>query len=123
MPPLNPYSEVTLYTSSPQCREKWDNCANLYSLLLSLDALERAYISQSITENQYAPNCTRLLAQVKTSGRLVVAAASTNGATTNGSSAAYQEEGDDPPRVKDLEEFMTLWRVSAERVTTGYAEG
>lgn len=94
MATINPYSEAVLYTSS-SAREKWDNCANLYSLILSVDALERAYVSQAITEGQYAPICTRLLSQVKTSIKLV------------SSSTSLSHE--DPPPVSGLDGFMKLW--------------
>lgn len=99
-PPLNPYIEASLYTTSSS-REKWDACANLYSLLVSLDALERAYISsQAVDEHRYAPQCTRLLAQIKTNVKLV---------TANGASAAG---GEGPPPVADVDEFMAMWGVS-----------
>ncbi|PWN21931.1 putative VPS28-protein [Microstroma glucosiphilum] len=91
---INPYSEAVLYTSSSS-RDKWDNSANLYSLILSIDALERAYVSQAVSDAQYAPTCTRLLAQAKTSIKLVT-----------GAGVAHP---DDPPSVRDLDEFMKLW--------------
>lgn len=94
MTTINPYSEAVLYTSSSS-REKWDNCANLYSLILSVDALERAYVSQAITEEQYGPICTRLLSQVKTSIKLITSSA--------------QSSPDDPPIVSGLDDFMKLW--------------
>lgn len=94
MTTINPYSEAVLYTSSSS-REKWDNCANLYSLILSVDALERAYVSQAITESQYGPICTRLLSQVKTSVKLVTSSSNTS--------------PDDPPAISGLDDFMKLW--------------
>ncbi|CAO1639075.1 unnamed protein product [Sympodiomycopsis kandeliae] len=92
---MNPYSEAVLYTSS-SAREKWDNCANLYSLILSVDALERGYVSQAIPDSQYEPACTRLLSQIKTSIKLV----SSSSVTTN---------TEDPPCVNGLDDFMKLW--------------
>lgn len=97
---INPYSEAVLYTSSSS-RDKWDNSANLYSLILSIDALERAYVSQAVSDAQYAPTCSRLLAQAKTSIKLVT-----------GAGVAHP---DDPPSVKDLDEFMKLWDVSVRQ--------
>ncbi|PWN25231.1 vacuolar protein sorting-associated, partial [Jaminaea rosea] len=97
--PFNPYIEASLYTTSAS-REKWDACANLYSLLVSLDALERAYISShAVDEQRYAPQCTRLLAQIKTSVKLV---------TASGASAG----GEGPPPVADVDEFMAVWGLN-----------
>ncbi|GAA6045340.1 hypothetical protein NBRC10513_007715 [Rhodotorula toruloides] len=62
--------EVRLATSNAD-RERIEELANLYSLIVSLDGLERAYVRDSITASQYAPACTRLLAQYKTIMKLV----------------------------------------------------
>ncbi|BGP19127.1 hypothetical protein JCM10213_005632 [Rhodosporidiobolus nylandii] len=62
--------EVRL-TSSNADRERIEELANLYSLIVSLNYLERAYVRDSITANQYAPACTKLLAQYKTIMKLV----------------------------------------------------
>lgn len=97
--PLNPYIEAQLYTT-PSAREKWDASANLYSLLLCLDALERAYVNQAIDERQYEPSCTRLLAQIKTSVKLVTA------------TGGMRNPDEDPPYVGDVDEFMREWSVS-----------
>ncbi|BGP50770.1 Vacuolar protein-sorting-associated protein 28 [Rhodotorula kratochvilovae] len=62
--------EVRLATSNAD-RERIEELANLYSLVVSLNYLERAYVRDSITASQYAPACTRLLAQYKTIMKLV----------------------------------------------------
>jgi len=50
--PLNLDEEYKLYTSNAE-REKYDNQATLYSIILSLEYLERAYVRDSITQAQY----------------------------------------------------------------------
>lgn len=109
---LNPYIEAHLYTA-PSAREKWDACANLYSLVLCLDALERAYVSQSVDEAKYAPTCTRLLAQIKTSVKLVTSTATMT--SRNGP--------EDPPLVGDIDEFMAHWGLdlplTSHRISLG----
>lgn len=111
-PSLNPYIEANLYTT-PSAREKWDACANLYSLVLCLDALERAYVSQAVEESKYAPTCTRLLAQIKTSVKLVI----------SGGSVPSRGGPEDPPLVGDIDEFMTYWGLdlplASHRISLG----
>ncbi|CAO1620893.1 unnamed protein product [Parajaminaea phylloscopi] len=110
--PLNPYIEAHLYTS-PSAREKWDACANLYSLTLCLDALERAYVAQAVDDSKYAPTCSRLLAQIKTSIKLV----------TSGSTAPSRNGPEDPPLFADIEEFMAHWGLdlplTSHRISLG----
>ncbi|GAA5995920.1 ESCRT-I subunit protein VPS28 [Rhodotorula paludigena] len=62
--------EVRLANSNAD-RERIDELANLYSLIVALNYLERAYVRDSITAAQYAPACTKLLAQYKTITKLV----------------------------------------------------
>lgn len=67
---INLDQEYRLYTTNAD-RERYDNLATLYSIIISLDYLERAYVRDSITQSQYTPACTRLLAQYKTILKLV----------------------------------------------------
>ncbi|PLW19842.1 hypothetical protein PCASD_17222 [Puccinia coronata f. sp. avenae] len=92
--PLNLDEEFKLYSTNAE-REKYDNQATLYSIILSLEYLERAYVRDSITQAQYvalrklrlshitsppflwlvaqiaAPPCGRLLGHFKTLLNLV----------------------------------------------------
>ncbi|GJN93525.1 hypothetical protein Rhopal_006582-T1 [Rhodotorula paludigena] len=68
--PFNLDEEVRLANSNAD-RERIDELANLYSLIVALNYLERAYVRDSITAAQYAPACTKLLAQYKTITKLV----------------------------------------------------
>lgn len=100
---INPYEEARLYTSNAE-RERWESMATLFSIIVSLDALERAYVRESISEAQYAPACTRLLSQFKTISKLVMS----------------NEPGHEPggvnsmagvPMIKDVQDFMTRFKV------------
>jgi len=46
---VNLYEEAKLYTTNAE-RERWENLATLYSLIVSLEYLERAYVRASVTE-------------------------------------------------------------------------
>lgn len=58
------YQEVKLYTTARE-REYFDNLSELYSIIKTLQALEKAYIKDSITAKEYTGACSRLLVQYK----------------------------------------------------------
>jgi len=39
--------------------------AEVYSIIITLDALEKAYLKDSVTEKEYTETCSRLLKQYK----------------------------------------------------------
>lgn len=41
--------------------------AEIYSIVVTLDALEKAYLKDSISESDYTETCSRLLKQYKSS--------------------------------------------------------
>lgn len=88
---MNLDEEVRLYTTNAE-REKVENLATLYSIIVSLDLLERAYVRDSVSSKDYAPACTRLLAQYKSLMKLV---------------------GDE---VGGIEAFMKRYRVGGTRL-------
>eukprot|EP00127_Corallochytrium_limacisporum_P004960 Clim_evm34s195 gene=Clim_evmTU34s195 len=63
-------TEIKLHNSSYE-REKYDNLADLYAILVALEHLERAYIKDSVTPDEYTPECKKLLAQYKTALNIV----------------------------------------------------
>jgi len=77
--------------------------ATLFGIIVSLDALERAYVRESVSEGQYAPACTRLLAQYKTISKLVITGDDQEG-------GANVMRG--IPAIKDVQDFMTKFKVS-----------
>ena len=48
---INLYEEAKLYSTNAE-RERWENCATLFSLIVSLEYLERAYVRGSVTEQE-----------------------------------------------------------------------
>lgn len=48
-------------------RELQDSLAELYSIITTLEGLEKAYIRDSVAEDEYTELCTRLLKQYKSS--------------------------------------------------------
>lgn len=46
-------------------RELYDSLAEIYSIIITLDGLEKAYIKDSILELDYTDICSRLLKQYK----------------------------------------------------------
>jgi hypothetical protein len=56
--------EVKLSTTSAE-RNLYDSLAEIYSIITTLDALEKAYLKDSITEEDYTQTCSRLLKQYK----------------------------------------------------------
>lgn len=56
--------EVRLY-SNPQERAKWDNYADLYSLIMAAERLETIWIRHIITDDEYTPEMQRLIKQYR----------------------------------------------------------
>lgn len=46
-------------------RDLYDSLAEIYSIVVTLDALEKAYLKDSISEGDYTETCSRLLKQYK----------------------------------------------------------
>ncbi|KAF3934245.1 hypothetical protein ABW20_dc0110621 [Dactylellina cionopaga] len=57
--------EVKLYTTTAQ-RSLHESLADLFSIIVALDFLEKAFVRDSIKEHEYTPTCFRLLGQYKT---------------------------------------------------------
>lgn len=58
------YEEVKLYRHARE-REKYDNMADLYALINTLQNLEKAYIWDCITAQEYTAACSKYLVQFK----------------------------------------------------------
>ncbi|KAF2155291.1 ESCRT-1 complex, Vps28 subunit [Myriangium duriaei CBS 260.36] len=61
---INPDEEVTLSANAAE-RDLYESLAEIYSIVTTLDALERAYLKDSIPEGEYTETCNRLLKQYK----------------------------------------------------------
>ncbi|MCJ1309640.1 Vacuolar protein-sorting-associated protein 28 [Agyrium rufum] len=56
--------EVKLSTN-PSSRDLYDSLAEIYGIIITLDALEKAYIKDSVNDADYTDICNRLLKQYK----------------------------------------------------------
>jgi len=56
--------EVKLASSSNE-RDLYDSLAEVYSIIITLEALEKAYLKDSIAATYYTETCGRLLQQYK----------------------------------------------------------
>ena len=45
-------------------REKYDNMADLFALIQTLQCLEKAYIKDAVSARDYTDSCAKLLAQI-----------------------------------------------------------
>ncbi|CAK9301743.1 unnamed protein product [Gordionus sp. m RMFG-2023] len=64
------YREIKLY-NSPREREKLDNEAELFSVICTLQNLEKAYIKDAVPPKEYTASCSKLLVQYKAAFKLV----------------------------------------------------
>ncbi|XP_037069089.1 vacuolar protein sorting-associated protein 28 homolog [Pollicipes pollicipes] len=64
------YEEVKLYRNARE-REKYDNMADLYAVINTLQNLEKAYIKDRVTPKEYTAACSKLLVQYKAAMRQV----------------------------------------------------
>ena len=88
---INLDEEVKLSTT-PSDRDLLDSLAEIYSIIVALDGLEKAFNKDSVTDAEYTELCTRLLKQYK--GNLSDDRVSTE--------------------FGDLESFKAKWNVSLE---------
>jgi len=65
-----PKEKVQLY-QGPREREKYDNMADLYAIIKTVEHLEKAYVKDAIPADKYEPACTKLIAQYRTACGLV----------------------------------------------------
>ncbi|KAI8323403.1 putative vacuolar protein sorting-associated protein VPS28, partial [Martensiomyces pterosporus] len=62
--------EVKLFSTSTE-REMYENLADLYAIIMSLENLERSFIRDSISPSEYTTECSKLLSQYKTVSQIV----------------------------------------------------
>jgi len=60
----DPEHEIDLYETSRE-REIYENCADLYAIIIATEHLERAYARDAITHKEYLSECNKLIAQFK----------------------------------------------------------
>lgn len=64
------YEEVKLFRHARE-REKYDNMADLFALVSTLQNLEKAYIRDCVTPQEYTAACSKLLVQFKVAFKLI----------------------------------------------------
>jgi len=62
--------EVKLYTNARE-REKYDNMAELFAVINTLQSLEKAYIKDIVQHKEYTDACSKLLVQYKSAFKQV----------------------------------------------------
>jgi ESCRT-I complex subunit VPS28 len=73
-------------------RDLYESLAEVYSIIITLDALEKAYLKDSVPEAEYTETCSRLLNQFKSN----------------------LQDGSVLSVFGDLEGFMEDWNVSIQ---------
>jgi len=58
------YEEVKLFRNARE-RERYDNMADLYAIINTIQQLEKAYIRDCITPQEYTAACSKYLVQYK----------------------------------------------------------
>lgn len=58
-------TEVKLYNSAKE-RELYESLAEIYSIIVTLDLVEKAYLRDTIPQQDYTPTCLRLISQYNT---------------------------------------------------------
>ncbi|KAI9727398.1 MAG: Vacuolar protein-sorting-associated protein 28 [Cirrosporium novae-zelandiae] len=86
--------EVRL-TSTQSERDLYDSLAEIYSIIITIDGLEKAYIKDSVSEAEYTEHCSRLLKQYK---------------SILGDEGVRKEFG-------ELEDFKRMWGLECPRAT------
>jgi len=70
-PMLNRQKEKVQLFQGPREREKYDNMADLYAIIKTVEHLEKAYVKDAIPAEKYEPACNKLIAQYRTACGLV----------------------------------------------------
>lgn len=65
-----PQEKVVLF-QGPRERERYDNMADLYAIIKTVEHLEKAYVKDAVTADKYEPACAKLIGQYLTACGLV----------------------------------------------------
>lgn len=101
-PPLL-YEEVPLFDNNTTSQEKEtiENVADVYSIIIALDHIEKAYLRDSISSNHYTQSVNKLLAQYRT----------------------YMNMEDVANHVGDLHQFKEKYNIIASNAITRLERG
>ncbi|KAI8090036.1 VPS28 protein-domain-containing protein [Halteromyces radiatus] len=95
---INMDEEIRLFTNNKD-RDKYDNMADLFSIIVLMEHLEKAFIRDSITPNEYTPQCANLIAKYKTTMNFLA------------------------DSVKDLETFMDDYKLTCPAAVNRFKIG
>ncbi|SAL99977.1 hypothetical protein [Absidia glauca] len=95
---INMDEEIRLFTNNKD-REKYDNMADLFSIIVLMEHLEKAFIRDSITPIEYTPQCANLIAKYKTTMNFLA------------------------DSVKDLETFMNDYKLTCPAAVNRFKIG
>ncbi|KAG0040786.1 Vacuolar protein-sorting-associated protein 28 [Gryganskiella cystojenkinii] len=70
MPAISLDEEIRLTTNNRE-RAQMDNMADLYSIIVVLEHLEKAYIRSAVVHTEYTPACAQLIAQFRAASSLL----------------------------------------------------
>ena len=65
------YNEVKLY-ENPKERSRFEDLADLFAIMKSMESLEGAYSRDSVSSTEYADSCFKLISQFKTTESVLV---------------------------------------------------
>lgn len=105
-------STVKLYSNTKE-RETYENLADLFSIVKSVEHLEKAFIRDSISAADYTPACMKLIAQFKTAQHLI-----RDSPSSSSSSSSSSNHSDDLARF--AEEYRLDCKVAVDRLNKGY---
>lgn len=97
------YEEVPLFDNNTTSQEKetLENVADVYSIIIALDHIEKAYLRDSISSNHYTQSVNKLLAQYRT----------------------YMNMEDVAKHVVDLHDFKEKYNITASNAITRLERG
>eukprot|EP00118_Oscarella_pearsei_P000998 m.6337 g.6337 ORF g.6337 m.6337 type:complete len:222 (+) comp15591_c0_seq2:49-714(+) len=90
--------EIKLYKNARE-REKYDNMADVFAVVQTIQCLEKAYIKDAVPAKEYTANCLKLLEQFKAAFKLI------------------EEE------FKTLEHFMAVYKMDCPAAVERIREG
>ncbi|KAJ1651246.1 Vacuolar protein-sorting-associated protein 28 [Dispira simplex] len=70
-PEEQPVYEVVKLFQNLSERERYENMAELYAIIVTMEQLERAYVRDWVPQTEYTPACSKLIAQYKSILNLV----------------------------------------------------
>ncbi len=75
------HPEIELYMSTKE-RKDYENMADLYTIIVATEHLERAYAQNAISQSEYTSECNKLLSQFKIAEKAALISSNANGITT-----------------------------------------